>query len=489
MERRIRWLGIFVILCFLVLFLQLNNLQLVQAKKLNSSPGNPRIVLQRYSEPRGTIVSAGGQILAESKPVSNGIYKYQRVYPTGPLFSQVVGYFSYIYGESGVEAAYNKYLVAHQSPITSLGDLLLSNHTVTDDITLTLSSRLQQLAQKELAGRPGAIVVMDPTTGAIRAMYSNPTYNPNPLASPNAATEHQAWLADNTPDSHGFPPLLALAYQRSFPPGSTFKIVTTSAVYEHDPKLINKVYPVRTQIPLPDTTQTLHNYAYEACGGDIAQLLPPSCDTGYAMLGMDLGPKYLSEEAHAFGFDQVPPLDIPGAAASSFPPLSSFKGNEPFVAYSAIGQGNVSATALQMAMVASAIADGGVIMKPHVVQSIHNSQGKLVMSYQPSPWLRPTSQKTAGAIRNLMVAVAQHGTAAGLFPASLHAAAKTGTAQMDTVQHYTTDWLEAFAPANDPKAAVAVMVPYQLESSTGNSVAGPIISTMLQAAVNSAGQG
>ncbi len=482
MDRRIRWLGVVLLLCFVVLFVQLNNIQILKASSYANAPGNPRVVYERYSQPRGVIESSDGQILAESVPSPHGIYRYQRVYPTGSLFSQVVGYLSYIYGASGVEASYNRYLVAHTRPVRTISDLLLSNRTETDTVTLTLSTRLQTLAQKELAGRVGSVVVIDPATGAIRAMYSNPSFDPNPLASQDTNTERLAWLADNTPDSEGVPPLLALAYQRSFPPGSTFKMVTSSAVYQRDPSLADKSYPVYTQIPLPDTNLTLHNYAYEACGGDIAQLLPPSCDTGFALIGLDLGASRLAAQARAFGFDQVPPLDIPGAAASTFPPVSSFAQNLPFLAYSAIGQGDVSATALQMALVASAIANGGLMMKPHVMKEIRSSQGSLVKTYQPTPWLKPISASTAASVAKLMRTVVTHpnGTAYGLFPASLDAAAKTGTAQTGT--HHTDDWLAAFAPYTSPKVVV-VVVPDQSPNATGNSVAGPIISTMLQAAV------
>ena len=483
MERRIRWLGIVLTLCFLVLFLQLNNIQVLKASSYANAPGNPRNTLARYDLPRGTIQSASGQVLAESVATRHGLYKYQRVYPTGSLFAQVVGFTSYIYGLAGVEAAYNKYLVAHSRPVKTLSDLLLSSRTETDTVTLTLSSRLQALAQKELAGRNGAVIVLDPSTGAIRAMYANPTYNPNPLASQNAKTERLAALADNVPDSEGFPPLLTLFDQRGFPPGSTFKMVTSSAIYQHDPKLAKKVIPNYTRIPLPDTNQTLHNYAYESCGGDLAQLLPPSCDTGFALLGLALGANNLASQASAFGFGKVPPLDIPGAVASVFPPVSSFARNLPFLAYSAIGQGNIAATPLQMALVASAIADHGTIMSPHVMENIRNSQGQIVKTYKPKPWLTPISPSTAASVAKLMRTVVTHsnGTAYGLFPASLDAAAKTGTAQTGT--HHTDDWLAAFAPYGNPKAVVLVMVPNQSPNATGNSVAGPIISAMLQAAV------
>jgi peptidoglycan glycosyltransferase len=481
-ERRIRLLGAFLLACFLVLFLQLNNLQVREASALRRHPGNPRALLARYNESRGPILSADGKVVAESVRAHRGVYAYDRVYPLGPLFAGITGYYSYIYGLSGVEASENAFLESHTRPAKSIPDLF-TNRTETDQVVLSVSARLQQAAANALAGRDGAVVLLDPATGAVLAMYANPTFDPNPLASQDPKTERLAWLADNTPDKEGFAPLLDLAYQRSFPPGSSFKVVTASAVYDHDPQLATKPYPVTSAIPLPDTNQTLHNYAYEACGGTMAQMLPPSCDTGFASIGLDLGAANLYAEATAFGFDQQPPLDIEGAAASTFPSVASFAHDLPFLAYSAIGQGNVSATVLQMALVASAIANGGVIMRPYVVASVRDEQGNLVQATTPRPWLRATSAETAAAVTGLMVQVAQHGTAYGVFPPSLDVAAKTGTAQTFTPQHYTDDWMIAFAPASQPRIAVAVVVPDQAPSATGAEVAGPIASAMLQAAL------
>ncbi|MGH9061382.1 MAG: penicillin-binding transpeptidase domain-containing protein, partial [Acidimicrobiales bacterium] len=321
MDRQIRRFGVVVLVLFFALFLQLNHIQVLQGAKLASAPGNPRVVTKKFDHPRGVIQTADGTILAKSVP-SKGTYKYQLVYPHGPLYAHVTGYFSLIYGSSGVENTYGQYLSGSKASIHQLSDLLSTKAPV-DNVTLTLSSHLQQVAASALAGRTGAVVALDPRTGAIKAMYSNPTFDPNPLASHDSSTVHKAWAAGNA----GNQPLLARAYRSRYPPGSTFKVVVSSAVYDHQPSLATKAYPKASSIPLPQTTKRLHNYANEVCGGKLAELLKVSCDTGFAKVGLDLGAKAMAAEAKSFGWDQAPPLDLPSPAQSNFPPASSFAHN------------------------------------------------------------------------------------------------------------------------------------------------------------------
>src|SRR5487761_895822 len=227
MARRIRWLGLFMVGCFVLIFLQLNYVQVVKAHQYASDPNNPQVIQATYGQTRGSIVSADGVILAQSVPAPAGSsYKYQRQYPTGALFGQITGYFSHIYGTAGVENYYSSDLLSHNRPIKTLGDLL-TTRTVTDTVTLTLSDKLQTDAMNALSGRNGAIVVLDPKTGAIEAMYSNPSFDPNPLASLACAVSKtvgtknecvetvagQAWTGYNTANSGGFDPFTSLSYQ------------------------------------------------------------------------------------------------------------------------------------------------------------------------------------------------------------------------------------------------------------------------------------
>ena len=444
MERRIRLLGVFIVLCFIALFVQLNNIQVFKANSLAASPNNPRIIAVERSQPRGDIVSSDGVMLASSVPTTSGAYKYRRVYNpyTAVLFSQIVGFDSEIFGMTGIEAEYNQYLESHTRPAKSLRDLLV-NRTTTDDVTLTINSHLQSQVAAAVdatdvngsAPEAGA-VVLNVKTGAVEAMYSNPPYDPRGLVSTNGNVETftYALLNYKSPES----PLVSRTFQRGFAPGSTFKTVTSAAVYDHDPSLANVDYPPATCIPLPQSNQQLCNYGRngpngpEHCGGTIQTTLPQSCDTAFAQLGMAFGGVSLNAEAEAFGFNQRIPLDLPGVVDSVFPSVAELANDKPSQAYSAFGQQNVVANALQMALVADGIANDGVIMTPHVMQSIRDSQGNPVTAYAPKPWLTATSPLTATAVTKLMQGVVNDplGTAAGVgFPAFWNVAAKTGTAE------------------------------------------------------------
>jgi peptidoglycan glycosyltransferase len=497
MARRLRWLGLGMAVCFIVLFLQLNNIQVVKASHYANSPSNPAKKLALYSQPRGVIQSADGVVLAMSTKVAHPCtlcHKYSRSYPTGSLFVHVVGFLSPIYTEAGVEASYDSFLAAHNRPIRTIGDLLTTS-TVYDSVTLTMSSKLQQTLQQALAGRDGAVVVLDPNNGGVLAMYSNPNYDPNPLAAlkgnggVDQAAEEAGWAQDIARSSYDFAPLTSLAYQDHFPPGSTFKVLTTAATYDHSPQLVNTPMTYYNCIP-PHTfggqTTTLCNFGASGCGGTIAQMLPPSCDTGYAVLGTRVGAASMTAEADAFGFNQQPPLDLPhsGNEVSQFLQPSCYQDAQVFLAFSSIGQDCTVASPLQMAMVAGGIANGGVVMTPHVMYEIRDQQNNLVKRYTPTPWLKATTTQTANAVRDLMVKVVQYGTASLVgFPPQDHVAAKTGTAQVGLGNTLTTDWMIAFAPADVPKVAIAVVMPHQPRDETGALIAGPVMRTVIQAAL------
>ncbi len=492
MARRIRWLGVAMIVCFCALLIQLDNIQGLKANQYQNAARNPRTIEDEYAKPRGIIVSSDGVVLASSQPTpSSAYYKYQRVYPTGSLFSQVVGFTSYRFGTfTGVEAEYDSELKFRTQPFRDLGDLI-STEQGTDTVVLTLSDKLQMLAQQALGNDDGSVVVLDPSNGNVLAMYSNPSFDPSSLASQIPAVEGAGWTAYNARDPHGYVSGLPMAFDSGFPPGSTFKVITSSAAYDHDPQLANMSFPYRATYQPPGTNLFIHNAEPGPCGGTLQQMLPPSCDTGYALLGTDLGAANLVDEAAAFGFGARPPIDLPTNPSAvscvtltlTTPCMSAIalEENEPFVAYSAIGQGDVLATPLEMAMVASGIADDGVIMKPHVMARILDPKDNVVQTYQPAEWLRATSPQTAQSVSSLMQGVVSepNGTAYGIFPSAWQVAAKTGTAQVGQGNTATTDWMIAFAPASHPEVAIAVVVPDQAKSASGATVSGPIVRTVL----------
>jgi peptidoglycan glycosyltransferase len=481
LNRQIRLVGVGIMVLFVGLFLQLNWLQIVHAPALEANPLNSLGVVKEYTAPRGDIVSADGVTLADSVP-TNDEYKYLRQYPTGALFEDITGFFSFTYGSDGVERTYDQVLTGSNSPFklpTSLSQLrtLLTDHNRTQSITLTALDKLQKVAQAELAGREGSVVALDPRTGAILAMYSNPSFNPNLLSGHDQTTVQASYKALSATPGIFSPG----AYRQRWFPGSTFKIITASAMYDHQPALVTKVFPTLSALPLPDTTNLLHNFGGEVCGGALLELFTVSCDTGFGQVGLDLGANSLNDEATSFGFDQTPPIDLPFAAQSYFPTAASFAQDVPGVAYSAIGQQDVQATPLEMAMVAGAIANGGTMMTPHVLGHVTNAQSQVVSTYQPKPWLQATSAATAAQLTQLMVSVVDRGTGVAARIPGVAVAGKTGTAQTGTGE--TDDWFAAFAPAAAPTIAVAVVLPNQpsADEYQGGTLAAPIVKAMIEA--------
>ncbi|HUX04274.1 MAG TPA: penicillin-binding transpeptidase domain-containing protein [Acidimicrobiales bacterium] len=478
MSRRLGILATAILLLFAVVAAQAINVQFFRAPSLNASPQNPRVNQATTQYPRGEIIAADGTILAQSRP-SKGYYQWRRIYPLGSLTSGVIGFASPSYGTWGLENEYDSELTAHPQPPQSF-EQLLAPTSAANSVTLTLEPALQSIARNALLGRDGAAVVLDPRTGAVLAMYSNPTYNPVPLTSPTYTVAQAAWKRDTTNNAHGFPPLGLVATQQTFPPGSTFKIVTTAGVVAYKPSLLQKSYPVVATIKLPQSNKTLSNFGFVPCGGKVSVMLPVSCDPGYALLGLDLGGALLAKAANAFGYNSTPPLDFPNVVPSYFPPASSFLTNLPGVAYSAIGQQNVRATALQQALLAATIANGGTTMSPHFLAYVSSPEGTVVKRYVPTAWQHPLTPAQAGQIVPLMVDVAKYGTAAGWFPAADEVGAKTGTAQTGNSAKNTDDWMIAFAPASHPTVAIAVVVPFQSVSGTGSAVAGPIMKCLIE---------
>ena len=495
MGRRIRWLGVFMLVCFGLIAVQLVNIQFVKAKQLANSPSNPRVASLKYENPRGTIYAADGTtVLAKSVAASPGQYKYRythiRQYPDGPLYAGITGYDSPLYyGTSGIEEEYNSQLGPHSQGPQNLSQLIFGEKvpSVTDDVTLTVQPALQQAAWDALTTMPpgvnkdGAVVVMQPSTGDIEAMVSNPTYDPNALVNPNLPAEQLAYYSYNNKDHEGFFPLQPIATGYRFAPGSTFKVITSTAAYNLAPVLDSFDYPVQQCQKFADSNIPLCDKA-GPCGGTMVSMLPASCDPGYGDLGVQEGVGVLQKQAQLFGYDVVPGIDLPGVVKSVFPSLP--QNSQALLADSAIGQYNVAATALQNAMVASGIADGGVVMTPHLMSQIRDSQGNMVEKYAPKPLPRTATPQAATQVTALMEGVVAHGTASGVgFPSYLCAAVKTGTAETSPSQHVTETWMIGFAPANDPQVAVAVVVPQQSIASDGASVAGPIMKAVLEAAV------
>src|SRR5271154_5560259 len=320
MGRRIRWLGVIMVVCLGLVVAQLVNIQLVKAKALQSSPFNPRIASQHYVNPRGTIDAADGTVLAKSIPTPAGTdtkqypYHYVRQYPQGPLYAGITGYDSALYyGTAGIEDEYDSFLSSHQQPPQTLSQLLFREQQpkTTDNVTLTVEPSLQNVAWQALTTLPpgvnkdGAVVVLQPSTGNVLAMVSNPTFDPNPLASTSLQAEQLAYLSYTQKDHEGFFPLRPIANRETFPPGSTMKVVTSTAAYNLEPSLATFNYPMQKCQKFSDSIVKLCDQS-GPCGGTMTQMLPFSCDPGYGELGVQEGVGILQKQAELFGYNSVP---------------------------------------------------------------------------------------------------------------------------------------------------------------------------------------
>ncbi|MDQ3958633.1 MAG: penicillin-binding transpeptidase domain-containing protein, partial [Actinomycetota bacterium] len=408
--------------------------------------------------------------------------------------AHITGYKSLVYGTARLEAAYDEQLQGESSVLSmqDIEDRLRGSEEQGDDLRLTIHSRLQETARAALGGKTGAVVALNPQTGEVRAMYSNPSYDPNPLAlhDTKEVRRYRETLEPNSITS----PLISRATSSRYAPGSTFKVVTTAAALEsgeYDPR---STFPDPTRLEpcegsreegepcIPLTSQPLNNFTQTACTGagriDLFTALEISCDTTYAMLGMDVY-EQLFDTAEAMGFNEPVPFDVT-TAESVFPRVPD--DSEPFRAFAGIGQGDVTATPLQMALVAASVASGGEVPRPRLVRQVIDPSGGVVDPFTPETLGRAMSPETAADLTEMMEAVVASGTGTSAQMEGAAVAGKTGTAQ--TVPGESPHaWFIAFAPAENPQLAVAVIVESGQAGSeaTGGAVAAPIARQILEA--------
>lgn len=502
MNKHIRFLGVGLVLCFIALFVQLNRLQLIQQEELQANPANNRQIERNFSRERGSIFTDDGIVVATSVEVDDDLER-ERVYPEGELYAHSTGYFSFQFGADGLERQYDTELAGQttQQRFESLSDLFRDTDT-TANLTLTLRHDVQTVAREALGARKGSVVAIDPRTGALLAFWSFPSYDPTVLGSVDldAAAAMWAELDRSTP---GNDPRLARTYREIFFPGSTFKIVTAAAGLDSNlVSMSEPVLPVAREYVAPLTTMPLQNFGGGSCGGDMAEALRVSCNTVFAQLAAEfIGADPMIEVAERFGFNDTPPLDLPAVAGSNFPDdfgaqLRATEGdppipileNTPALAQSGIGQNDVKATPLQMALVAAAIANDGLIMKPHLMAEIRDQKGELVDEYNPGVWRAAISTADANTLRTAMVNVVTNGTAANLALPGFEVGGKTGTAQVDADRPDDTHaWIIGFAgpPGEPASVAVAVIVESVpgAGQQTGGATAAPIAQAVLAAAL------
>jgi penicillin-binding protein A len=482
MNKQIRRMGLGIVIAFVLLFAQLNYVQFFAAGDIASNRANPRALIREYSIKRGDILSLNGRKVASSVATKDRL-KYRRTYPMGELFGHITGYYSINYGPSRIESSFNDHLLGDSGVVSiqDIEDRFTDSEEQGNRVRLTIDTRLQEAVRAALGDERGAIVALDPASGEVKAMWSNPSFDPEPLASHSSKEQKQYWSSLDPASPTG--PLVSIATTRGYPPGSTFKVVTAAAALESGEYDRRSRFDDPDRLDLPLTDDTLTNFTNSACTGtgsiDLFTALEISCDTTFAMIGLEI-PDELHETAEEFGFNEEIPFDV-RTEASSYPEIPDDRAPER--AKAAIGQQDVVATPLQMALVAAGVANGGEVLRPRLVREVIDPTGGIVERYDPEVLSEAMSPDTADEVTEMMVAAVATGTGTAAQISGVEVAGKTGTAQtVEGANPHT--WFIAFAPADDPQIAIAVIVEnggsFGSEA-TGGAVAAPIAKRVMEA--------
>ena len=484
MNEPIRRLSFIVALLFSALLISTTWIQFVKAKELDNRPGNRRTLLESYSRERGAIL-VGGSPVAKSVPTKDEL-KYVRTYPAGKLYSQITGYYSFTYGAGGgLEGAEDALLSGQSDKLfyRRVVDMVTGKAPSGASLELTINPKVQQAADRALGNQRGAVVALDPSTGAILAMVSHPQYDPATLSSHNLDAVAAAWKALNA--DPGRPAVNRAIAGDLYPPGSTFKLITAAAALSSGKFTEESQIPGPASLDLPQTTVNLPTDDLKPCGpGDKTSLthaLTISCNTAFGWLGLELGGGELRAQAAKFGFGDA--LRVPMRVTPSTVPAQL---NAPQSAQAAIGQYDVRVTPLQMAMVSAAIANKGIVMSPYLIKDTRNSDLDIIDQSQPEQLSQAISPDVAAALTRMMVTVVQSGTGTAAQIPGIVVAGKTGTAQ-HAVGGAPHAWFTAFAPADQPRIAVAVVVEEGGNAGSeafGGKVAAPIARQVIEAVMN-----
>ncbi len=484
MNRPIRRVALAMVVLFGLLIANSNYVQVFQGSSLRSDPGNTRVLLDEYERQRGTLV-VDGRAVAESQPTDDKL-KYLRVYPGKGTYAQVTGFYSLIYGATGMEQAENGFLAGSDNRLFTqrLSALLTGRDPRGGNILLTVNRRAQEAAVRGLNNRRGAVVALDPRTGAILALVSGPSYDPNLVSShdPKRIQAEYKKLAEDPDD-----PLLNRALNQRYPPGSTFKVITAAAALENGRTPETLVDCPTTYTP-PQTTRPIPNFAGESCSAPrvtLQQALTQSYNTPFAKLGNELGAGELRRVSTAFGIDGEPftvPLRV---SASSVGEMA----DPPAVAQSAIGQRDVVLTPMQGAMIAAAVANNGVLMKPHLVREMQGPDLSAVQTTEPEELSTAVSPEVAGQLTQMMRSVVANGTGRAAQIDGVEVAGKTGTAQ-NAPGKAPHAWFIGFAGQGDRQVAVSVILENGGDSgseTTGGEAAAPIAKDVMEAVLGVGG--
>ncbi|HAN24193.1 MAG: penicillin-binding protein 2 [Microbacterium sp.] len=481
MTKELRRISIVLLAMFLVLFGSTSIIQVAQAQNLAANPADRRSLYDSYSIERGAII-ASGTAIASSVP-SSDVYSWQRQYVDPQMWAPVTGYFNPVLGSStGIENAMNQDLsgTGGSQFLARLEQIISGKPARGSNVVLTLDASVQKAAYDALGSLQGAVVAIEPSTGRILAMVTSPSYDTNSLAG------HDATQVNTTYDQ-----LVAQAtnplYNRAIggnlnPPGSTFKLVTASAALATGNYTPQSLLPNVASYTLPGTSTSISNDTGGTCGpGDqvsIADALRLSCNIPMAELAAQLGGETIRKEAEKYGFNTS--FDLPITSTASVYPSNL---SDTRAALSGFGQGDVRATPLQMAMVSAGIANGGVVMKPRMVDQVIGSDLSVQQTFGNEQFGQALDSTLDAEMVQMMVANVSSGIATNARIDGVSVGGKTGTAQNGPTDPYTL-WFTGFAPAENPKVAVAVVVENgggRGQSGSGNSLAAPIAKKVMEA--------
>ncbi|CAN5453280.1 penicillin-binding transpeptidase domain-containing protein [soil metagenome] len=480
MNKELKRVSTVVLLMFLALFTSGTVIQVFAADELKADGRNARTLYASFSAERGPILVDGTPI-AYSQPVDDD-FKFQRVYANGPLYAPVTGYFTLNQGNTGIEGSLNDYLsgTSNKQFLDQVNAILTGQNPKGAAVELTIDPVVQQAAWDAMGDLQGAVIAIDPKTGGILAMVSKPTFDPNGLAvhdTDQVIELYNQLLSD--PSGPLFNRTLSGALN---PPGSTFKLVVAAAALESGQYTPETLFPNPPSLQLPESDSVITNSGGDNCGGapevSLADALRISCNIPFAELGAALGTRAIVDQANDFGFNES--IDVPLESTPSVYPRGL---DDPQTMLSAFGQSSVRASPLQMAMVSMAIANGGAIMQPNLVESIVAPDLSVIQSLQPSVFKNAVSAQTAATMTQLMVSSVSNGAGSNARIDGVDVAGKTGTAENGDGDPYTL-WFTGFAPANDPRVAIAVVIENGAglgQDGTGNTVAAPIAKRVLEA--------
>jgi peptidoglycan glycosyltransferase len=484
MNRELKRVTIVSLLMFLALFVSSTIIQYVQAENLAADPRNSRTLYASYSIERGPILVDGNPIAFSEPSVDD--YKFQRVYSNGPLYGAVTGYIPVNGEATGLERSLNDELSGRSESqfFESLNRLISGQDPMGASVEVAIDPVAQQAAWDALGDYTGAVIVTEPSTGRILAMVTKPTFDPNSLAVHNSA-EVQATYEGLLNDP-GDPLFNRATGGDMNPPGSVFKLVVTAAALESGQYTPASTFPNPSSLTLPGTDAVVRNSGGGSCGGGSAEVtladaLRFSCNIPFAELGMQLGDTAIREQAEKFGFNSEFATPSP-TEVSTYPRAL----DEPQTALTAFGQGDVRATPLQMAMVSAAIANGGIVMNPDLVDAITAPDLSPIEEFEASEFGRAISEETASTMTEMMVNGVESGAASNARIDGVSVAGKTGTAENGEDDPYTL-WFTGFAPADNPQYAITVLVEDGGglgQEGYGNLIAAPIAQQVLEAVLN-----